>query len=241
MNNQRGLWDPNSGGSADWASCFKPQVTKIVLEPGTSFGGLYFEGSDVSLRDILHLRFKVFEHTNTSLQIFTRRAGVLVSSRNPLPYNLPPPAKSLNIERSGSSWLGHSPGEKYKISTVAGQAKGYRLWCSFPSSVSRARIYRHTTPEHKLVVVGLEFFCDSGQQSTYTSVLGFRSLWTEHAKDIEFESGEKITGVSFERNSLSIQVPSPLPRIVSKIKSLTPNLQTLERHQHLYLALRPKQ
>lgn len=50
INNQRGLWNPEGGGSAEWLSCFKSQTSEIYLEPGTSFMGLYAESASVSLK-----------------------------------------------------------------------------------------------------------------------------------------------------------------------------------------------
>lgn len=65
INNQRGLWNPYGGGSANWESCFKAQTTKIVLEPGTSFAGLYAESSCVSCIRHTNWRFTLLNHTNT--------------------------------------------------------------------------------------------------------------------------------------------------------------------------------
>ena len=72
--------------------------------------------------------------------------------------------------------------------------------------MSRVKIYRHKTSDHKIVAVGLELYSDHEVPSESNYVLGFRSLWTEHAKDVVFSGDEKITGVSFERNDRTIQV-----------------------------------
>lgn len=48
LHSQKGLWREGDDGT-DW-NCFRPQVTKISLEPGTYFAGLYAEVLSVSLQ-----------------------------------------------------------------------------------------------------------------------------------------------------------------------------------------------
>lgn len=149
-------------------------------------------------------------HANIHPQTFIRRAGVLISKCNPLPDNVPPPPKSLEEVVCESPWLGPSPPESFKISAVAGQQTGkYRLWCYIPSGAFSAKIYRHKTSDHRLVTVGLEFFSDLENGSERNFLLGFRSLWTEYAKEVVFEDNEQITGVSFESDNHTVQVPLP--------------------------------
>lgn len=137
----------------------------------------------------------------------------MISNSYPLPDDfsglIDPSSQSeslddLEIVSSESPpWLGPSPSATLKISHVVGQQKGkYRLWCQVPPRVYKATIYRHKTSEHKLVTIGLEFYHDVG-----STLLGFRTLWTEHSKEVEFDEGEKIIGVRFERDNRFIQVP----------------------------------
>ena len=76
-------------------------------------------------------------------------------------------------------------------------------------------VYRHAAP-HGTVVVGVEFFAFSASESGETdagvgnekseeresesTLLGFRSLWTEHAHVRSLGPDERITGISVKRN-----------------------------------------
>lgn len=145
-------------------------------------------------------------------QTYIRRAGVLISNVCPLPDDIsgpkdpsfqPEPINNIEVAISEPPpWLGPSPCARLGISSVAGQPKGkYRLWCEVLPGVSKATIYRHKTSEHKIVTIGLEFYHDLG-----SDLLGFRSLWTEHSREVEFEEGEKVVGFRFERDDHLIQV-----------------------------------
>jgi hypothetical protein len=173
-------------------------------------------------------------HANAAFQNYIRHAGVMVSNLSPLsddfsgPTDPSPQLKSLDdletVISESPPWLGPSPSATLKISYVAGQQKGkYRLWCQVPPRIYKATIYRHKTSEHKLVTIGLEFYHDFG-----SALLGFRTLWTEHSKEVEFDEGEKIIGVRFERDNRFIQVPlAPPSHFTLPIYLLTPPQKAL--------------
>lgn len=51
-NQQRGLWQAEGGGSANWRSCFPPEENCIQIKTNTSFVGLWAEVVSVSTANI---------------------------------------------------------------------------------------------------------------------------------------------------------------------------------------------
>ena len=63
MNQQRGLWDADGGGSANWLSCFPTEFMQIKIAPQTSFAGLYAEATSVSMFP-RHIRDNSIRHSS---------------------------------------------------------------------------------------------------------------------------------------------------------------------------------
>ena len=103
-------------------------------------------------------------------------------------------------------WLSSPPPTSFTLSTPAGYTHGtYRAWCLSPRPITRVTIYRHLLG-HGPVVVGLEFFGRSLEESPLSqdfkqedqipssTLLGFRTLWMEAALSTEIGDGERIMG-----------------------------------------------
>ena len=190
LNEQRGLWNANWGGSAAWAGCFPRKATTINIRPGTSFAGMYLEFSSTHVR----------------------RAGALVSDEEGLPEDVEPLCsrrlmESANLvgEESPSEhridksipYLGDPPLASSTVLPIVGRAEGsYRVWCPAPSSLRKIITYRHFTGGGP-VVVGLEFVSrDRGGSST---LLGHRTVWMEHALEMDVEQGAEVKGFEIKR------------------------------------------
>lgn len=185
-NEQRGLWNANGGGSAAWDGCFPLKMTRIVLQPGTSFAGMFLEYSDTHMR----------------------RAGALVSDLQGLPGEVKhffsrqlretpdSAAEESPLDQKDNSipYLGTPPPASFTVLPTSGRAKGtYRIWCPAPSSICKIIAYRHYT-RGKLVVIGLEFVSRDGDKMS--TLLGHRTVWMEHA--IETIVGERDQVEKFE-------------------------------------------
>lgn len=186
LNEQRGLWNANWGGSAEWAGCFPVKMTRIILQPGTSFAGMYLEFSDTHVR----------------------RAGALLSYEDGLPGNIEHffsrqlrdttdlaaegfPAD--NVE-SLIPYLGTPPPASFTVLPTSGRIEGiYRIWCPAPSSLCKIITYRHYT-RGETVVIGLEFI--SRDEDSKSSLLGHRTVWIQHAIETQIEEGDQV--VKFE-------------------------------------------
>ena len=185
LNEQRGLWNANWGGSAGWAGCFPRKTTTINIQPGTSFAGIYVEFSSTHVR----------------------RAGALVSGEEGLPDDVEPlfsrrltetanlvARESPSEHRTDKSipYLGDPPPASSTISSIVGRAEGsYRVWCPAPSSLCKIITYRHCTGGEP-VVIGLEFVSrDQGSDST---LLGHRTVWMEHAIETDIKEGAEVKG-----------------------------------------------
>ena len=79
------------------------------------------------------------------------------------------------------------------------------MWCLIPTKIRKLVIYRHKHWD-TLYIVGLEFFKSKNQENANT-LLGFRSLWTEHAIVLEIEDEEKILGVAAQSNESRDGIP----------------------------------
>ena len=185
LNEQRGLWNANWGGSAGWAGCFPRKTTTINIQPGTSFAGMYVEFSSTHVR----------------------RAGALVSDEKGLPKDVEPffsrrltETANLVAKESPSEhridksipYLGDPPLASSTVGPIAGRAEGtYRIWCPAPSSLCKIITYRHCTGGEP-VVIGLEFVSrDQGSDST---LLGHRTVWMEHAIETDVQEGAEVKG-----------------------------------------------
>ena len=187
-NEQRGLWGANWGGSANWDGCFPLRETRIDIQPGTSFAGVYVESSNTHVRGM----------------------GILVSDQDGLPEDVTPlctrPLKTATATikdtlpeesptRKDSDkvpYLGIAPPSTFLPLQIFGRKDGtYRTWCPAPASISKVIIYRHQT-WGRVVVIGLEFV--SGDESGKNTLLGHRTLWMEHAIEIKVREGEEVVG-----------------------------------------------
>ena len=185
LNEQRGLWNANWGGSAGWAGCFPLKTTTINIQPGTSFSGMYVEFSSTHIR----------------------RAGALVSDEEGLPEDVKllflrrlTETENLVARESPSEhridksipYLGDPPLASSTVSPIVGRAEGsYRVWCPAPSSLCKIITYRHCTGGEP-VVIGLEFILrDQGSGST---LLGHRTVWMEHAIETDIQKGTEVKG-----------------------------------------------
>ena len=239
LNEQRGLWNANWGGSAGWAGCFPRKTTSINIQPGTSFAGMYVEFSSTHIR----------------------RAGALVSDEEGLPEDVEPLfsrqlSETANLVMKGSPseyrieeaipYLGDPPLASSTMLPVVGRAVGsYRVWCPAPSSLCKIITYRHSTGGGP-VILGLEFV--SRDQSSHGMLLGHRTLWMEHAIETDVEEGAEVkgfeikgqheTGKGVEEINVSraiIQVETPLLKrkqqfIIGKVH-LDRTLKENERHK----------
>ncbi|KAL8786433.1 MAG: hypothetical protein Q9195_008203 [Heterodermia aff. obscurata] len=200
---QRGLWYSDRGGSST-PGCFQKTTTKIHLDPGTSFAGLYAEVAPTHIH----------------------RLGVLVSNANPLSNDEArsemQSAENTSLQAASPSepepipWLGDPPGiEKLNPSPAASSPRGtYRMWCKPPRKISKVLVYRHPVGP---VVVGIELFGHSNNNTTPESaLLGFRTLWMEAAVTHEIEEGAHIIGFAVKKR----QDQSPVPGL-EDIKILT--------------------
>ena len=185
LNEQRGLWNANWGGSAGWAGCFPRKTTTINIQPGTSFAGVYIEFSSTHVR----------------------RAGALVSDERGLPEDVAPlfsrrltePAGFIAKEPSSENgvdfsipYLGDPPLASSTVLPIVGRAGGsYRVWCPAPSSLCKIITYRHCTGG-ELVVIGLEFL--SRHQGSASTLLGHRTMWMEHAIETDVQEGTEVKG-----------------------------------------------
>lgn len=179
MNEQRGLWNANWGGSAAWAGCFPLKMTSIILQPGTSFAGMYLEFSGTHVR----------------------RAGALVSDQHGLPGNVEhffsrqvgktaPEESPLDRIDDSIPYLGAPPPASFTVLPTSGRAEGtYRIWCPAPSSLCKIITYRHYT-RGEPVVIGLEFISRDGDNMS--TLLGHRSVWMEHAIETNVVEGDQV-------------------------------------------------
>ena len=184
INAQRGLYHPFSGDSATWSGLFPSYTNKIFLQPGTSFAGFYAETTSTHNRSF----------------------GVLVGTHHPLPpdvlslkssgaFPAQKPLKPTTQDQSLAPWLGAPPPETVHLSDYIGYRKGtYRTWCPISPEISKVIIYRHKH-WNILRIIGLEFFGREDQENADT-LLGFRSLWMEHAIVLEFRVEEKLLGIA---------------------------------------------
>ena len=186
LNEQRGLWTANMGGSAGWEGCFPLKEIRIDIQPGTSFAGMYLECCNTH----------------------TRRAGILISDQNGLPgdvkslFRRPLKKTTTTTANNGASsqdnesrpYLGMLPPSASLGLPVAGRAAGtYRIWCPSPRDLSKIIVYRHQT-WGRTVVIGLEFVSRDGEHES--TLLGHRSFWTQHSVEVMIAEGERV--VKFE-------------------------------------------
>ena len=186
LNEQRGLWAANGGGSAGWESCFQLKEIRIDIQPGTSFAGMYLE----------------------SCNTHTRRAGVLISDQNALPEDVKSlfrrPLRNTTTTTANNDaspqdnesppYLGALPPSTCVLLPLSGRAAGtYRIWCPSPCNLSKIIIYRHQTWD-RTVVIGLEFVSRDGEHQS--TLLGHRSCWMEHSVEVMIGEGEQV--VKFE-------------------------------------------
>ena len=182
MNEQRGLWNANWGGSAAWAGCFPLKMTRIILQLGTSFAGMYLEFSGTHVR----------------------RAGALVSDQHGLPGNVEhffsrqlsetpdlvaeePPTDQID---GSIPYLGAPPPASFTVLPTSGRAGGtYRIWCPAPSSLCKIITYHHYT-RGEPVVIGMEFISRDGDNMS--TLLGHRSLWMEHTIEMDVGEGDQV-------------------------------------------------
>ncbi|KAF6232736.1 hypothetical protein HO173_008950 [Letharia columbiana] len=191
-NQQRGLWQAEGGGSANWRNCFPLEETCIQIESNTSFAGLWAE--------------VVSTHIH--------RLGVLVSFSNPLtldhvsqPHPTIESRASSHEEEMPGSWLARPPPAHFEQTSLLGhdiKAQDHRMWCHLLTQPSRVVIYRHAGP-HGIVVVGIEFLTPTtaDDPERATTLLGFRSLWTEHAITLQIKEEQKIIGIGVKANQPS--------------------------------------
>ena len=196
INAQRGLWHPLSGGSAQWSGIFPSYTNRIFLQPGTSFAGFYAETTSTHNRSF----------------------GVLVGTHHPLPpdvlslkssgaFPAQKPLKPTTRDQSLVPWLGAPPPEIVHLSDYIGYRKGmYRMWCPLPPEISKVIIYRHNHWNIRCII-GLEFFGRELQGNADT-LLGFRSLWMEHAIVLEFGDNEKLLGIASKTVEIRDNVPA---------------------------------
>ena len=186
LNEQRGLWAANGGGSAGWEGCFQLKEIRIDIKPGTSFAGMYLE----------------------CCSTHTRRAGVLISDQNGLPEDVKslfrrPLEKTITTttnnytsfqDNKSPPYLGALPPSTSVLLPFSGRAAGtYRIWCPSPRDLSKIIVYRHQT-WGRTVVIGLEFVSRDGEYES--TLLGHRSFWTEHSVEVMIGEGEQV--VKFE-------------------------------------------
>lgn len=186
LNEQRGLWAANGGGSAGWEGCFQLKEIRIDIQPGTSFAGIYLEWCNTH----------------------TRRAGVLISVQNGLPEDVKtlfrrPLEKTTTTTTNNDTssqdnellpYLGALPPSNSVLLPFSGRAAGtYRIWCPSPRDLSKIIVYRHQT-WGRTVVIGLEFVSGDGEYES--TLLGHRSFWMEHSVEVMIEEGERV--VKFE-------------------------------------------
>ena len=185
LNEQRGLWNANWGGSAGWDGCFPRKTTTINIQPGSSFAGMYVEFSSTHVR----------------------RAGALVSDEGELPEDVAPLFSRQLTETAGLiakespsehrvdfsiPYLGDPPLASSTVLPIVGRAGGsYRVWCPAPSSLSKIITYRHCTGGEP-VVIGLEFV--SRHQDSASTLLGHRTVWMEHAIGTDVQEGTEVKG-----------------------------------------------
>ena len=188
LNEQRGLWAANGGGSAGWEGCFQLKEIRIDIRPGTSFAGMYLE----------------FCNTHT------RRAGVLITDQNGRPEDVKslfrrPLTKTTTTTANNDAssqnnesppYLGALPPSTSVLLPLSGRAAGtYRIWCPSPCNFSKIIIYRHQT-WGRTVVIGLEFVSRDGQQES--TLLGHRSFWMEHSVEFMIGEGERVVKLEVE-------------------------------------------
>ena len=171
-----------------------------------------------------------------------RRAGILIADYPSIPQKVQPPrptfsTEELNPDSCSDSpsqepvpWLGPSPPRHHRLSPAIGQERGkYRLWCLAPAEVSSITIYQHTTPDWKIITIGLEFNIRPNPDSaslgkdglataaapanahTASVLLGHRTLFMKHSTKIDLEPGEKIIGFTLTAGDPSLQVSDQSP------------------------------
>lgn len=166
-----------------------------------------------------------------------RRTGILIADYPSVPHEVQPPhstlsSEELNPDCSSNSpsqepvpWLGPSPPGHHRLSPAIGRERGkYRLWCPAPAEVSSITIYQHTTPDWKIITIGLEFYIRPNPDSAplgkgglataaappdahpASVLLGHRTLFMKHCTKFDFEPGENIIGFSLTAGDPSLQV-----------------------------------
>ncbi|CAD6579527.1 MAG: hypothetical protein ASARMPRED_009172 [Alectoria sarmentosa] len=155
LNEQRGLWNASSGGNAGWAGCFPRKRTRIMVQSGSSFAGMYLESSSTHVR----------------------RAGVLVSDQYGLPENVEQ-LFSRKLRKRPNLAAKEPPSDQ-----TAGSVPRHQSLLS-PSQravAQKARIASGVPGEP--MVIGLEFVSRDGDNTS--ALLGHRSVWMEHAIETE--------------------------------------------------------
>lgn len=153
-------------------------------------------------------------------QTHIHRLGVLVSPHKPLEFDPITFPRSLPSDPEGpdtvdaednAPWLGPPPKVYRQVPAIGHwDSKGdRRLWCTIPENLVTVTIYRHLV-SHAIVIVGIEFHASAmaaketaTQPQERSMLLGFRSMWMEHAKLIELAEGEKMVGLAVKRNEPS--------------------------------------
>ena len=102
------------------------------------------------------------------------------------------------------SWLAKPPPANLKCGSLLGhelKPHDYRMWSHTSNQPSEIVVYRHAAP-HGIVVVGIEFFTYSvaAAPEPATTLLGFRSLWMEHAVTLHLQEDQKVTGIGVKPN-----------------------------------------
>lgn len=105
------------------------------------------------------------------------------------------------------SWLAKPPPANLERRSLLGHELNphdYRTWSQISNQPSEIVVYRHAAP-HGIVVVGIEFFTYSvaAAPEPATTLLGFRSLWMEHAVTLHLQEDQKVTGIGVKPNKPS--------------------------------------
>lgn len=121
---------------------------------------------------------------------------------------LPSNPESFDVYEEPPRWLGDPPPLFYKTTASVGHEMEWdhtyqRTWCRLPEQIASVTVYRHAAPPD-IVVIGVEFHAvkhPDGELSN--TLLGFRTLWMEHAILINLADDENITGIGVKVNRSS--------------------------------------
>lgn len=123
------------------------------------------------------------------------------------PHSTIEPQASSHQDEMPGSWLANPPPAHFEQTSLLGhdiKAHDHRMWCHLSTQPSKVVIYRHAGP-HGIVVVGVEFFppTTADDPERATTLLGFRSLWTEHAITLHIKDEQRISGIGVKPNQPS--------------------------------------